>query len=858
MLAGWQIAINALSARFGRTSLLVIAVALATGFVMTTSITIDSLAASLRLAIVDMLGRSDLRLRHRTQGRLEDEQLNLVEQWPEVRLAGPRLTANVVVINTETGEEIVATAHGVDLDVEWEIHPLEMSEGLPPASPDEIAIDPRVARMLDLSAGDEVTLESFGPSKTFTISGVNQRVSLAILQQAEVRLDLETMRTLVDEPGKLSEIDLVLEKGEDPEAILERRRAEIESPVEMVPSDRILAGADKNLRGGDLMSYLAALFAYLAAGFIVLTGMTTAVTERIRELAMLRCIGASRSQVFFSQLWTGGIIGLAGGLVGLPVGGYLTWQLFQFVGPYLRAGMIMSETKVAMAVIGATGAGIIGALLPALAAARVSPLAALAIRSLPPRPRGVGITLIVGIVLIVFQVVLLLVPQSEQVAFWGYVVAGIPAMILGWFLIAVPLLLLLTRLLVPLLSRVLRIPSSMLFGTVAATPYRHGFTAGAFMLGLATMIAIWANGDSLLKDWVEPIRFPDAFVQSWTGLTDESIELIREQPYVTNACGIARLVVGTGGRQIFGIEGIDPQRTNFIAFDPDPFFAMTNLDWIQGNQEHAHRRLNEGGACLVAREFLVARGIGVGDTLSLGRDGEMHDFEVVGVVGSPGLDIATSFFGIQGEFHEQAIHCVFASRDDGERCFGTRALHLIQFDLTDDITDEEAESALKELLGPVRFGSGRMIQGFLLDTASQMLRVAILIAISSLVIAGLGMANVIAANIAARQFEFGVLRAVGAGRGLLVRLILAEALIIAATAAVGGTLLGYNGAWNGAYIDRTLIGLEITPSLLPDAILLGCAVVTVIALLAATPTAVRLARQSVTELLTRAAGAGER
>lgn len=856
MRAGWRIAINSLSAKFGRTSLLVIAVALATGFVMTTSITIDSLASSLRLAIVEMLGRSDLRVRHRTQGRLDQSHLDLVSAWPEVRLVGPRLTANVVVINDETGEEIVATAHGIDLDVEWEIRPLEMSEGQPPTSPDHIAIDPRVARMLNVGEGDTLTLESFGPSRTFTVCGVNERVSLAILQQAEVRIALDVMHTLVDEPGKLSEIDLVLEGGNNPETVLERRRSEIEDPAEMVPSDRILAGADKNLRGGDLMSYLAALFAYLAAGFIVLTGMTTAVTERVRELAMLRCIGASRAQVFVSQLWTGAVIGLLGGLAGLPVGGYLTWQLFQFVGPYLRAGMVISDMKVVAAVLGATGAGVIGALLPALAAAKVAPLAALAVRSLPPRPRGVGLTLIVGIVLIVFQVVLLLVPQSEQVAFWGYVVIGIPAMILGWFLIAVPLLLLVSRILSPVLATMLRVPRDMLSGTVTATPYRHGFTAGAFMLGLSGMIAIWANGDSLLSDWVEPIRFPDAFVQSWTGLTDESIELVREQPYVTNACGIARLVVGTGGRQIFGIEGIDPKRTNFIAFDPDPFFAMTNLDWIQGDPEEAQRRLNEGGAALVAREFLVARGIGVGDTITLGTEEEPYDFEVVGVVGSPGLDIATSFFGIQGEFHEQAIHCVFASRDDGERCFGTRAIHLIQFDLTDDITDEEAEAKLKDLLGPIRFGSGRMIQSFLLETASQMLRVAILIAISSLVIAGLGMANVIAANIAARQFEFGVLRAVGAARGMLVRLILAEALIIAVTAAIGGILLGYNGAWNGAYIDRKLVGLDITPKLLPEAMLLGCVVVTAIALLAATPTAIRLARKSVTQLLSRSADSG--
>jgi hypothetical protein len=59
------------------------------------------------------------------------------------------------------------------------------------------------------------------------------------------------------------------------------------------------------------------------------------------------------------------------------------------------------------------------------------------------------------------------------------------------------------------------LPPTLLGRTVAATPFRHGFTAGAMMAGLALMISIWINGGSVLRDWLAKIEFPDAFVNGF-------------------------------------------------------------------------------------------------------------------------------------------------------------------------------------------------------------------------------------------------------------------------------------------------------------------------------------------------------
>jgi len=118
-----------------------------------------------------------------------------------------------------------------------------------------------------------------------------------------------------------------------------------------------------------------------------------------------------------------------------------------------------------------------------------------------------------------------------------------------------------------------------------------------------------------------------------------------------------------------------------------------------------------------------------------------------------------------------------------------------------------------------------------------------------MVIGCLGVVNVVVAGIDARRHEFGVLRAIGAGRGMVARLVLAEVLVIALAACLLGTGMGLQGSWAGVRLYELLVGLELrlAPPLLPIA--LGCAILVGLTLLFVAPTVVRLARQRPRDLL---------
>jgi putative ABC transport system permease protein len=105
---------------------------------------------------------------------------------------------------------------------------------------------------------------------------------------------------------------------------------------------------------------------------------------------------------------------------------------------------------------------------------------------------------------------------------------------------------------------------------------------------------------------------------------------------------------------------------------------------------------------------------------------------------------------------------------------------------------------------------------------------------------------------AARTREFGILRAVGGSTGVLVGLVLGETIIMAIAALVSGTALGLQLAWMGVELYRDFAGLRLAWVVPYAPLAAGAAIVVAVALLAATPAVIRLARKPARALLASA------
>ena len=860
MRALWPFARRSLLGRRGRTALLIAAVALAASLVVAVTSGMRTAQASLDAAVSRAMGATDARVVHRYAQPFDAALLEEIRAWPGVERAAGRLSASITLSHEgavdEAGKPRKATVQcrGVDPAEDAFFREVEIEAGRRIERAGEVVLDPKTATALAAKPGDTLRIVRFGKPIEVVVAGVYKRPALGALQRPLIEIDLATLGEATKRGGQLTGIAIALADGVDTERWCTANAARVQDPMLCEPAERVRTGLDKQIAASELSTVIATMIAFLSCAAIVATGMTTAVLEELREMGIARAIGATRAQLFGAQLLSGSVIGALGGLIGLPVGVALVAILAWWYREYFEAGIAFDARGAALAVAGAVAAGVLGALFPALRAARISPLEALAIRSKAPRARAMlwASALALGFMGIW---ALGLLPESRDTRFWLYVFGGLPLIHAAWFLLSVPITLAVARVAGPLLERALRLPRGLLVASVARMPWRLGFTAGALMVAVSILVSTRSNGDAIIRDLRERVRFADGFVFCTSGLSRDEQARIKALPGVADALPVGYLPLRVGGEQVFGVDGMGPSNVVCVGFEPRPFLAMNRLDWLQGSPETAVPRLEQGDAILVAPEFLVARGLGVGSRIRLGSGANEAEFEIVGVVTAGGLDIATQTFGMRQIYMEQAVSCVFMDFNAVERHFDTRDAYIMQLRLDAGLSEDDEkslETAVPDAVPGAVFSSGRAIRGFVEEIGGKVLAVTSAVALAALALAAIGVGSVVAAGISARTREFGVLRAIGGSTHTVAALVLGETIVMALAAMVSGSALGLQLAWMGVALYRDFAGLRLSWVFPTASLLIGSAVVIAVALLAATPAVVRLCRKPARELLASA------
>ncbi|MCA9290914.1 MAG: ABC transporter permease [Phycisphaerales bacterium] len=813
MLPSWRLARNNLAGRPGRTALMVGALALAASLVTAVSCTIGTVQHAFEFRVAQILGATDARIFHQGNNRFDDAMLDRARAWPEVAAAAGHLSSSITLVRADGARDPATNdrlrcspnAHGVDLDVTREFREFELESGREPAAPNEILIDPLTADALRAGPGDVLQIERFGDPIELVVTGVEKRMRLGTLQRPRVRMDRRTLADAANQRGELSYILIKLRDGVRPETFCAEHGAEVEPPLILEPAELVKTGFYERLQAGKLGFVVATVLAFLCASFIVVTGLTSGVTEKQRQLAIIRCIGGTRGHLFRSELLAGGALGIAGVVIGVPLGIGLAGLLAWWFRAFLPVPLAIPGLGIALTASGSILSGLLGAVFPAMLAARVSPLQAMTATARPASPAGLVAATIVGLALVAIELLLLL-SGDPQTVFWLYVTIGLPASTIGYFILGVPAVLIVTVLFASPVSAALRLPGGMLRRTMFATPFRHGLTAGALMVGITILTSTWTNANTIVSGYLDKIKFADGFAYRTNGLTQDEQKAIAALPFVTASAPIGYMPLRIMNRTVFGIEGLSTPGVICVGFDPERFFAMNAVHWAAGDPATALPRLKSGDAIVVAEEFL-ARGIGLGDRLVLGAGRVEHEFEVVGVVDSGGLDIVTQSFGLRSAYLQHARSCVFMDFGAVERVYDNHDALLMQLNLADDVDDATASQAVEAVIPGGIFRSGRFIRQRIDNIVSTALTVNATIAFAALLLACLGVGNVIMANIHSRRFEFGVLRAVGATRTTVAALILAEALLLALAAILVGTTHGIQQAWVTAIQYRDLAGI---------------------------------------------------
>lgn len=279
-----------------------------------------------------------------------------------------------VASTTPVGRYITPTTKGrfgiQQLDgVEWEqfaeMNGIALVEGRGPAAHDEVILDQRQMQDDKLSLGDSIEL--FG-NKKYKVVGVFSPPS-----GARIKMSLAAMQEVLEQSGKCTYILVKVRGGSDPEAVAARINEALPGNKVNLTRDLVIDAQERVPALNTFLKVLVGLGAFVSTIFVLLS-MYTTVTERRKEIGILKSMGASKGFIIRTIEGEAFLIGVLGVILGLiaafvaSVGIGRTFDLaFEF-----STGWIATAISIAVA------GSLFGALYPAWRASTIDPVEVMA------------------------------------------------------------------------------------------------------------------------------------------------------------------------------------------------------------------------------------------------------------------------------------------------------------------------------------------------------------------------------------------------------------------------------------------------------------------------------------------------
>jgi putative ABC transport system permease protein len=665
--------------------------------------------------------------------------------------------------------------------------------GTLPASSIDVAVDQAAAQRDSLKVGQTLRVAGAGASRIYRIAGIVKFAGSPSFGGAGVALVTPSQaQYIAGEPGQWDELVVAATPSVSSNVLRARIRAVLPPTLDVRTGLQQAAKQTSDLESqlGFLRTFLL-IFAYVSlfvGAFIIFNTFSITVAQRTREFGLLRTLGATRGQVVRSVVAEGVMLGLGGAAVGLLAGIGLAPaldQLFKAFGADLPdSGTVIAFRTVWVSLLAGTAVTVIAGLLPALRAARVTPIAAmregvpLERNTRTRRRRQVAFAVIA--VLVVLRVVLSAASGAGVVTILvivaivvGVRVPHVRARVRAVFLAAVVGL-------AHLLGRPLAwrgITARLARDNTIRHPGRTAVTAAALMIGLAlvSFVSILAAGTKAsINKAIDASFAGNLIVQNSSAAGNQGIpaDIPAALRRIHGVQQVTAVAFTEGKVTVVGkttaLKGTQP----ITAVDPVSFTRMYRIDWDHGS-DAVLDALGSSGT-VVKNTFASANHIKVGSELSVQTpSGRRISLRVRGIV----VDNA-------GLLTDLTITLPLARSAFSQR---TDALDFVGY--APGVGNAQVQPAVDRLLS-ARFpqAESQTAAQFKASLASQvnsfLALIYVLLALS-VIVSLFGIVNTLVLSIFERTRELGMLRAIGTSRRQVRQMIRYEALI---TALIGGVL----------------------------------------------------------------------
>ncbi|MEX2968764.1 ABC transporter permease [Streptomyces sp. C184] len=671
----------------------------------------------------------------------------------------------------------LATNFQPDKDGHDPRYPLLKGRG--PAAGNEIALDEATAKASGRKIGDSVRLATDGPVLTKKLVGIVSTDDPQVTAGGSLTLfDTATAQKLFLHPGQFDELVIGAAPGADQQAltakvseVLPKGRATATSGTELAAEQSKMVSSQNKALTQTLLTFAG--IALFVGVFIIANTFTMLISQRSREIALMRAIGASRRQVVRSVLAEAALLGLISSAVGFALGTGLAVGLRAVLaanGAGFPDGPVVISPA---AVLSALGVGVVvtvlAAWLPSRKAAKIAPVEALNTVEAPPALRSLVLRNSLGAVITGLGIATMFYVSTLTKA------DDLPIAMVGGMLTLTGVIIL-----APLLSRPLvslaGVVTTRLFGisgklakeNTLRNPRRTAATASALMIGLTLITGMTVVGNSagqaMDKLTAQGLK-ADYKIGTSSGLDPELSQKVADVPGVEAAAPLRNTGFTTPDSSM-GLMGTDLSTIG----------KLTQLDFISGSLKGAG-----GNDIAVSQEMAKKKGWQTGDTLDATfYDKKKAKLKIVGIYADNQLlgdSIGATSLAAPHQLVPMVESLLVKAQDGPSEELGKQIRHalgdspLLKVQDHADLRKENAASI--EMVLNVSYG---------------LLGMAVIIAV-------VGVVNTLAMSVFERTREIGMLRAIGLARSGIKQMVRLESVVIALFGAGLGIAVGVFCSW---------------------------------------------------------------
>jgi putative ABC transport system permease protein len=257
------------------------------------------------------------------------------EQFKDIeRIASKYGTVYALYSESDTievgDEERRASIYGLDQDIIPEI--LTLSDGAYPKSTSSVIIGPSLAERMDLTLGSKIDIGDPDEGSTTTVRVVG------IIEERGISMDLNTDSAIIGSEklftgiyggeGEYRQVNIILDDINDAGNVsteIEEQLNKKEEQVSVQDSSRMLENITETL--GTMTTFVMAIagISLLVAAVSIFNVMMMSVTERIREIGILRSIGTQKGEVRKMFIYESAILGGLGAAIGAVASLTIGW-----------------------------------------------------------------------------------------------------------------------------------------------------------------------------------------------------------------------------------------------------------------------------------------------------------------------------------------------------------------------------------------------------------------------------------------------------------------------------------------------------------------------------------------------------